>query len=698
MLRRLGYNSLFLLGIVAAVLLLVRYTLTRPITCAPDCIGLNLLDRDLRGVDLRKANLINAQLQDADLRGANLREADLSGANLTHVNLRNADLSDAKLIGADLTQADLGESLMNGADLSGANLAQADLTGVNLTEALLSGASFAQAKLTDAQLQGANLAGIEFTQASLAGANLEAANLSGANLSRADLSGANLAQVDLTGSWLNLANLTGANLSGADLAGSSLIGGQLASANLQGSKLAGAVLIGANLDGANLRGADLTQIRVLKAQLDRHALRLDPALKALNELQIGQLIQDANLNGVQFDSQTVWPANLQPRAAVASKAGGLPTARQPGPEGTPEGTRTQGVPGTPQALRSSTQVTTTTAVSMVTPANAMSSTLQLAHTPAAKQVKVSFLFNSIRNINSQTGTFDADLYIDLFWYDPALVGKDLTALDPATLWDPLVWPLNVRNSRLLFKSYVNSSEPGTNVQLIYGLAGTFFTPFDLHNFPFDRQLISLKLEAATDDSDHLLLDFINLERPLVQTEKPFIQRIPKSRYVEPDAVVDAWTLEEARVVEQLHLYAYDKSSWSQLRIDLILTRQANPYLWKFIFVLFSLMLVAWSVLLLEGQALHYRLWLLFILFVSTTVFNTLMWKFLPRIAYRTLLDMYLILCYSAILLIAAVAVLVKVLYDHNLNNWAKWLNRGLVIVYPALLTGINLDLYWRSIP
>src|SRR5512137_489315 len=48
----------------------------------------------------------------ADLRGADLRDADLCGADL-----RGADLRDADLCGADLCGADL-----RGADLCGANL------------------------------------------------------------------------------------------------------------------------------------------------------------------------------------------------------------------------------------------------------------------------------------------------------------------------------------------------------------------------------------------------------------------------------------------------------------------------------------------------------------------------------------------------------------------------------------------------
>ncbi|EJC7213223.1 pentapeptide repeat-containing protein [Salmonella enterica] len=92
-----------------------------------DLRGANLRGANLYGADLRDANLYGADLRDADLRGANLRDADLRGANLHDADLSGANLHDANLYGANLSGADL-----SGADLSGANLYGADLRGANL--------------------------------------------------------------------------------------------------------------------------------------------------------------------------------------------------------------------------------------------------------------------------------------------------------------------------------------------------------------------------------------------------------------------------------------------------------------------------------------------------------------------------------------------------------------------------------------
>ncbi|EHT0294686.1 pentapeptide repeat-containing protein [Salmonella enterica] len=95
---------------------------------------------DLRGADLRDADLFGADLRGANLRDADLFGANLCGANLRGANLRGADLRGANLCGADLRGANLRGANLRGADLRGADLRDADLFGADLRGANLCGA------------------------------------------------------------------------------------------------------------------------------------------------------------------------------------------------------------------------------------------------------------------------------------------------------------------------------------------------------------------------------------------------------------------------------------------------------------------------------------------------------------------------------------------------------------------------------
>lgn len=96
---------------------------------------------DLGNIDIRGANLIEANLKKVDLWEANLQGAILRGAKL-----QGAIFWGAKLQGADLSEADLQGAILWGAKLQGINL-----RGVNLQGAIFLGADLQETNLWEAK-------------------------------------------------------------------------------------------------------------------------------------------------------------------------------------------------------------------------------------------------------------------------------------------------------------------------------------------------------------------------------------------------------------------------------------------------------------------------------------------------------------------------------------------------------------------
>jgi len=304
--------QLYFRGIVVAVLLLagaygVRYWIVIGVSCLPDCVGANLVGRDLSKARLNNANFVNANLSRVDLSEAQLQNTDLSGALLMRANLEGADLRNAKFLGANLQKANLAGANLAGARFDGADLTEADLTAIDFRETSLLGVNLENAEMESVDLTGVILIAADLINVKLNGARIINADLSGATLSRADLSGVQLSGSNLSGAWLNLATLIGADLTNADLSGASLIGADLASANFGSSRLLGATLVGADMNGANLGGVNLLGARLYSSELTEADLMLDRAIEELNELQRSQLLVDAEWEGATFDTQTVWP-------------------------------------------------------------------------------------------------------------------------------------------------------------------------------------------------------------------------------------------------------------------------------------------------------------------------------------------------------------------------------------------------------
>jgi pentapeptide repeat protein len=84
-----------------------------------DLRGQDLSRRFLQQADFRETQLENANFYMTDLGGASFKGANLAGANLAGANLAGADLRDAILTGTNMLVTDLNGAILNGANLFG---------------------------------------------------------------------------------------------------------------------------------------------------------------------------------------------------------------------------------------------------------------------------------------------------------------------------------------------------------------------------------------------------------------------------------------------------------------------------------------------------------------------------------------------------------------------------------------------------
>lgn len=288
----------------------------------PNLARANLSNFELKGINLKRAILIQANLSNADLSEAELNHADLSrasllGANLSDAKFKNAnldyviwskavinsqtsmadkylkvyqivnrinknknlsgiDLSNSNLFNADLSNVELSNAKLlnvnfNSANLDSAYLYKADLTGSNLQNTNLKNAYFSHANLTSANLSGAFCCGTYFRDAELKFANLKTAKFSDKTMidfkwhsvweivNRGAVK-KNLSDADLSNADLQGSNFHEANLTNAKLSNAILRQSNLANANLTNADLSGADICGVYFDGANLKGAKLKSV------------------------------------------------------------------------------------------------------------------------------------------------------------------------------------------------------------------------------------------------------------------------------------------------------------------------------------------------------------------------------------------------------------------------------------------------------
>ncbi len=198
------------------------------LSIAPPNVPSTAIDfRVAPGIDLRGENLRYAQLSDTFLVGADLSGADLTGAVLAGADLRGSLFQGTRLDGVVLYRTRLDGSYFSrvsavGADLSNASCVGCTLSGVDLGKATASGANFERSKLYGCRLDKAFCSGINFDSATLAGLSARDALLAGARFRRAHIQDAVFRDASLWRANLDRATVIAVDFTGADLSHATL--------------------------------------------------------------------------------------------------------------------------------------------------------------------------------------------------------------------------------------------------------------------------------------------------------------------------------------------------------------------------------------------------------------------------------------------------------------------------------------------
>ena len=246
----------------------------------------DLRGSDLRGANLLRARLEKADLRGTDLRGCNLRGVTFRGAKLdeqTHLDKEgqfwyafyNGQMVNQDLRGVDLSDIQLIDVDLHGADLRQANLAQCyfsdvNLSGADLREANLAQCYFSRVNFSQADLRGTILTPIkDWAKSKLHGTTIdETTQLEQVIYLDWQIVNDPTAHKDFHQVNLRMHDLSKAYLVQADLRQTDLGFALLNEANLQRADLRDAILKRANLCGVNLDQADLTGANLTKAQYD----------------------------------------------------------------------------------------------------------------------------------------------------------------------------------------------------------------------------------------------------------------------------------------------------------------------------------------------------------------------------------------------------------------------------------------------
>jgi len=359
---------------------LSRADLRQAVFYCADLEGANFEGADLRGADLRGACLNDAKLANANLTGADLSSrAAADGevyAEIARYDRKSGHhLHVTEMVDADMTGADVQRAQLVGCDLTGALLDGARLCGADFSESLLFGASFEEAEFgegdtapnfANAMLDGEALALLETLRIAsdtrppdalpcaelsrLLEAHerwLESRGREGRRLS-VDMKRIHCDQLqgrDLTMASFRRCDLTDATFSDSKLTLANLAYSTLTAAQFERANLSGADMRKTNLNKANFTDAIMNRAQV-KGSVQGRPTNLTKARGAEAIFKVAETDQailfGADLRGAMLNIKFLGGANksgaLLPESVLRRSAAPAPT-----------GTRTNGSDSVPMA-------------------------------------------------------------------------------------------------------------------------------------------------------------------------------------------------------------------------------------------------------------------------------------------------------------------------------------------------------------
>jgi len=236
--------------------------------------------------------------------------------------------------------------------------------------------------------------------------------------------------------------------------------------------------------------------------------------------------------------------------------------------------------------------------------------------------------------------FVTDFYMSLYWFDPRLDG---TSFDPNVNWIPGVDFQNIQgaveeveDSTLAYTwnnnitQYIPNPPPGTEnlawVEFDQRYIGSFFTPLDLKNFPFDRQQALLIIESSSWNSRSL--QFLPVSTSF------------NSRLLPTDLEVTEWDVTGTglNIYERDYPVYHDVYASFQVAIDL--DRKPQFYMYKIVAGTILLVYMAICLFMLEAES-SARIIGALTLFLAIITFEFVAAQSVPKVAYQTKIDLFM---------------------------------------------------------
>ncbi|QKX06934.1 gamma-aminobutyric-acid receptor subunit beta [Aquimarina sp. TRL1] len=261
-------------------------------------------------------------------------------------------------------------------------------------------------------------------------------------------------------------------------------------------------------------------------------------------------------------------------------------------------------------------------------------------TPVAMDVKIQV--NKIYGINTVDETYSVDGYFVASWYNDAFdkAAQDIRIYENNNadeiigklIWIPAFEFINVIGNRNVSNKQI-IIHPNGKITYNERFNAVFTTEMNFRKFPFDSQKFVVQLEGFSYDTNTL-----------------FFSEVTPELYYTQGEITEEWKITDKKAFISAHKYSHlnekDPISFSRYNIEITATRSVVYYFWQFIFPLFLIISISWSVFWIKSMS--DQLATSFTLMLTLVAFNFNASSILPNLPYRTFIESLITLGYLSI--------------------------------------------------
>lgn len=306
-------------------------------------------------------------------------------------------------------------------------------------------------------------------------------------------------------------------------------------------------------------------------------------------------------------------------------------------------------------------------------------------------VRAGFYLLNLASVSERTESFEADAYLQLAWDDPRLaftpkaggdarrvfVGRDAEEVLKG-IWWPEAEFVNAVNPQVKNRSLAIA--PDGSVTCRINLTSQFRSRFDFRRFPFDRQVLEVRLQSFL--FDHGAVRFV---------PDPSMHGFAGGDTCDDLRVTGVQTV--CRAVSPPGL----GSTYSEFVVLVCVSRNSAFYVWRIFFPTVLVMAMSFAVYFVQIPELYHRVALCLSCLLACIATQFAISFNIPKISYLTVVDRVYLLTYASLALGAAVSVLEHALHGrrhpglNRLNRMARW---AVPLLYAAILLRILLPHAW----